>query len=160
MTDDAFPTRPNAHQLEELSERFFRSSLPRNWTCERPAAGDYGVDLRVELFEDDRATGREFLVQLKSSAERSGNDTEVVELKVTTYNYLRDKLSVVILVKFIESDNEAYWLFLRDVPSPAAHHKTFSVHIPRTNRLSADPWPVIQDHVHLVTRKKLAANRP
>ena len=79
MTDRAFPIRGETHQLEELSERFFRSALPRNWVCEKPAK-DYGVDLRVDIFEGSSATGLELLVQLKASAKATEGDVDVVRL--------------------------------------------------------------------------------
>ena len=158
MTDRAFPIRGETHQQAESSERFFRSSLPRNWVCERPE-NDYGVDLRVDLFEGNRATGLELLVQLKSSARATEGDFEVVRLATATYNHLWDKLQVAMLVKFIESEGEAYWLLLKDIPQPPQDVDTFSVRIPKGNRLSAIQWPEIQAHVRMVTDTKLAAAR-
>jgi hypothetical protein len=158
MVHEVFPIRSETHQLEELSERFFRNSLPKNWLCERPA-NDYGVDLRVDLFEGNNATGLELLVQLKSSAKATDGNTEVIRLKTANFNHLRDKLQVVMLVKFVESEDEAYWLLLRDIPTPTQDQDTFSVHIPKANRLSAIHWPDIQEYVRAVTDTKLAAMR-
>jgi hypothetical protein len=154
----AFPTRSESHQLEEISVRFFRSCLPKNWTAEKPA-NDYGVDLRVDLFEGNQATGLELLVQLKASAESNGRLTETVRLKTATYNLLWDKLQVAMLVKYIESEDEAYWMLFRDVPTPSQDQETFTVYIPKANRLSDMPWPVIQAYVRRVTDTKLAAMR-
>lgn len=153
-----FPTRANSHQLEELSDRFFRQSLPRNWTTEKPT-NDYGVDLRVDLFEEDKATGLELLVQLKASAKSTGNDTESVRLKTATYNHLWGKLQVAMLVKYIESEGDAYWLLFRDIPSPSQDQETFTVQIPKANRLSSIEWSEIQTYIRGVTDKKLAAMR-
>lgn len=158
MTDRAFPQRTNTHQIAELSERFFRGSLPKNWVCEKPLA-DYGVDLRVELFEDARATGLELLVQLKASATPTEGASEVVRLGVATYNHLWDKLQVVMLVKFIEEQNEAYWVLFRDIPQPSQEQDTFAVHIPKSNRLSSIDWTAILRHIRNVTDTKLAAAR-
>ena len=158
MINKAFPVRSETHQLEELSERFFRNALPRNWVCEKPSA-DYGVDLRVDLFEDNNATGLELIVQLKSSAKATDGDAEVVRLSTATYNHLRDKLQVAMLVKFVEAENEAYWLLFRSIPAPLQDQKTFSVHIPKSNRLSTIRWPEIQEHVRRFTDTKLAATR-
>ncbi len=154
----AFPIRDESHQLEELSERFFRDALPKNWSAEKPT-NDYGVDLRVDLFEGSKATGLELLVQLKASAKATGNETEVVRLKTTTYNLLWEKLQVAMLVKYVESEAEAYWLLLRDIPAPAQDQDTFTVHVPKTNRLSSIPWADIQAYVRSVTNTKLAAMR-
>jgi hypothetical protein len=110
-----FPTRPHNHVIATQSERFFASALPPNWTTDKPA-NDYGIDLRVNIFDGQVATPLEFLVQLKSSVESSTRDTETISLRVATYNYLWDMLQVVLLVKYCEDVNEAYWLLLKDVP--------------------------------------------
>jgi hypothetical protein len=153
-----FPRRSESHQLEEASERYLRTALPRGWTCEKPQH-DYGVDLRIDIFEDGAATGLELLVQLKASAKSTEGETEVVRMKTVTYNHLWSKLQVVMLIKYVEPINEAYWLLLRDVQVPAADQETFTVHIPKAHRLSAINWHAIQGYVRNVTDTKLAAMR-
>lgn len=152
------PKRGATHRLEERSERYFRMRLPNDWVCEKQQY-DYGVDLRVEIFEDDEATGLELLVQLKASNESSAQETEIVRLKTSTYNYLRDKLQVVMLVKFVAEDNAAFYLLLRDIPEPGQGRKTFSVRIPKCNRLSDIDWDAIRELVRNVTCVKLGAAR-
>ena len=159
MNDRRLPLRPDSHQLEELSRRFFSRCLPKNWTWES-LANDYGADLKVDLFEGQEATGLEVLVQLKSSSTAEGGDSEPMRLKTTTLNYLKDKLQVVMLVKFIESENEAYWLWLKDVNGPRDDgQETLIVRVPRQNRLSTIDWNQVQAHVRTVTDRKLAAQR-
>lgn len=153
-----FPQRVDNHQLEELSERYFRSLLPRNWTCEKPTQ-DYGVDLRVDLYDEHAATGLELLVQLKASAGSSNQETETIRLRTATYNHLWDKLQVVMLVKYIEADDKAYWLLLSEVPEPHQDQDTFTVHIPKANVLSEINWDQIYEYVRGVTDEKLAARR-
>lgn len=77
-----------------------QNALPNNWVVEKPP-NDYGVDLRVDIFEGELATGLELLVQLKSSQRASEGDSESISLRLATYNYLWDKLQVVMLVKFV-----------------------------------------------------------
>lgn len=156
--DRVFPIRSESHHLEELSERFFHEHLPRNWAAEKPG-NDYGVDLRVDLFEGNQATGLELLVQLKASAEPTGGDTETVRLRTATYNLLWEKLQVAMLVKYVESEGEAYWLLFRDIPKPSQDQETFTVHITKENRISVIQWPDIQAYVRSVTDMKLAAMR-
>ena len=153
-----FPIRSQSHQLEELSKRFFQEALPRNWVSEK-SANDYGVDLRVDLFEGERATGLELLVQLKATARSNGIKTELVRLKIATYNLLWEKLQVAMLVKYVESENEEYWLLFRDIPTPSQDQETFTIHIPKENRLSAMQWSGIQEYVRSVTDIKMAAMR-
>ena len=152
-----YPLRSESHQLEEAAERYIRSALPRGWTCEKPQH-DYGVDLRIDVFEEGgAASGQELLVQLKASAHLSSGRMEIVRLKTSTYNLLLSKLQVTMLVKYIEQTNEAYWLLLKDINAPAAEQKTFTVHIPKTNRLSTINWPDIHDYLRSVKDTKLAA---
>src|SRR6266511_1639108 len=137
-----YPQRNDTHQLEELSERFFANTLPRNWRSEKPG-GDYGVDLKVDVFEGNYATGLELLIQLKSA----------------TYNYLWDKLQVAMLVKYVEVENEAYWLLLSNVPEPSQDQDSFTIRIPKENRLSSIDWQRIQNYVRDVTNGKIATRR-
>ena len=143
-----YPTRPNSHQLEEASERYFNSNLPANWTSEKPS-NDYGVDLRVDIFEGDSATGLELLIQLKASQEATENEYESIRLRTTTYNHLWDKLQVAMLVKYVAAENEGYWLLLSRVPEPNQDQETFTVRIPKTNRLSQINWSEIQEYIRL-----------
>src|SRR5947208_3609223 len=127
------PQRPLAHRLETRSRRFFRDCVPDHWTVEEPA-NDYGIDFRVELFDGEHATGEDFLVQLKASARPARGNTEQMRLDVSTFNYLRDNVAVVMLVKYVASSNEAYWTWFRDVPAPAApDQRTMAVRIPKAN---------------------------
>jgi hypothetical protein len=144
--------------LETLSERYFADSLPSDWTCEKPS-NDYGIDLRVDIFEDGFARGLELLVQLKSSDTASNGPTEKIRLNVSTYNYLWDKLQVVMLVKYVQEVNEAYWLLLREVPEPNQEQDTFTIHIPKQNTLSTINWDNIQELVRQVTYGKLQSWR-
>jgi hypothetical protein len=86
-------------------------------------------------------------------------DSESQTFKVSTYNYLWDNLRVVMVIKFIESENEAYWILLKDVQSPNQGNETFTLHLPRQNRLSTLNWATIVDYIRNVTDRKLAAIR-
>jgi hypothetical protein len=153
-----YPKRTSTHQLEEISQRFFINSLPRNWLAEKPQ-GDYGVDLRVDIFEGENAIGLELLVQLKSSSEGTDDDVVKMRLNTRTYKYLWDKLAVVMLVKYIAVENEAYWLLLSDVPEPSAEKETFTINIPKINRLSSIDWQAIHQYVYMVTMRKIDTRR-
>lgn len=155
---DPYPQRPQSHQLEEASRRFFVHWLPPNWASDRPAE-DYGVDLHVDIFEGDAATGLELLVQLKASEQAVDGDEETLVLRSTTYNMLRDKLQVVMLVKYSRIENEGYWILLRDANAPQEGRESVTVAIPKRNRLSQLDWAYIQSHVRSVTDIKLAAAR-
>jgi hypothetical protein len=149
-----YPIRSRSHELEEESRRFFVRALPAGWTAEAPEK-DYGVDLRVEIFENHQATGLELLVQLKATETEARGQSVPVRLKASTYNYLRDRLQVAMLVKYVTDEQEGYWILFRDVPSPPAGQQTYTIRIPRENRLSSIPWDDIRAHVRRVTDRKL-----
>ena len=111
----------------------------------------------VDLFEGTDATGLELLVQLKSSENSNEAENEIQTLRVATYNYLWRKLQVVLIVKYVVPDNEAYWILLKDVPSPNQDNETITVQIPKENRLSDIDWEAIKGYVQEVTDRKLAA---
>jgi hypothetical protein len=98
-----------------------------------------------------------FIVQLKSSEDPSGNtDYETIVLKISTFHYLKKLLNVVLLIKYISSENEAYWLLLEDV-NPPERVKSFTVRIPRVNKLSELDWNDIVDQVRTISDIKLEA---
>lgn len=155
-----YPQRHPNMTLEAKSENYFRSELPQSWAVHKPSP-DYGQDLSIEIEEHGQFRGRELIVQLKASHEPSeNNEFEIVVLPVASYNYLRDNLRVVLLVKYVESENEAYWLLLKDISPPDGfqNQETFSVYLPRKNRISTINW--VNDvvaHVRYITDKKLKA---
>jgi hypothetical protein len=78
---------------------------------------------------------------------------------VSTYNYLNGNLQVVLLVKYIESENEAYWILFSDIPKPNQKNKTFTIRIPKKNKLSDLNWTIIEDHIRKISDKKLILGR-
>ena len=153
-----FPIRHESHTLEQKSETFLRNHIPQAWVVNRPEK-DYGVDYQLGITEDGELKGLELLIQLKASGKSSGHeDTETINLKVSTYNYLRKLLTVVMLVKYVESENEAYWEFLRDIsPHIDENQKTFTVHISKRKKLSETQWEAVTAIVRQITNLKLGA---
>jgi hypothetical protein len=153
-----FPERHQNHTLEQKSEGYFRNILPKEWNVTSPAK-DYGQDLNIELSEDGQFKGLDLIVQLKASHNSNAlNDNERVTLKLSTYNYLRQNLRVVMIVKFIEDENEAYWTLLRDVRPPNNDgQEEFTMYFPRQNRLSQINWPEIVTYIRDITNRKLGA---
>jgi len=130
---ERYPQRHPSHVLAEESEGFLRSLLPSDWLVQKPQQ-DYGQDLRIELANDCRLEGCELVIQMKASAEPSGNGAEEIisGVKTSTYNYLKGILPVVMFVKYIRSEREAYWVLLRDIRGPESPEQaTISVRIPR-----------------------------
>lgn len=152
------PIRDIARQREAASELFFQQHLPDGWIWDRPP-NDYGIDGRVGVVDNNQVTGLELLVQLKASLNPSTANYERVRLDVSTYNYLMSALSVAMLVKYIASDQEAYWVLLRDVPAPRQDQQTFTVRVPRANRVSTLDWQQLQARLGNIQGLKLGAGR-
>jgi len=154
----SFPIRHESHTLEQKSETFFRKKLPQDWVVNRPQ-NDYGVDFQIGVTEDRKLKGLELIVQLKASGKSSGGgDRETIKLNVSTYNYLRKLLTVVMLIKYVESKGGAYWVFLRDIEPPMDEtQKKFTVHIPKANKLSEINWADTISFVRQITDLKLGA---
>ncbi len=152
-----YPQRHSSHSLEEKSISFFRQYVPNEWninTIDR----DYGQDLNIEISENGMFQGLDLVVQLKSSARSNITHDNVFErqrMKVASYNYLWNNLRVALIVKFIEEENEAYWILLKDVNAPTQSNKTFTLRIPRSNKLSKTDWTEIVKYVKQVTKRKL-----
>lgn len=153
-----FPIRPNEHQMEDASFDFFKRLLPAGWTCDQPQH-DYGIDIRVGIADHEMLNGQQLVVQLKASKLASSGEFEPVVLSVKTLNYLRSMLDVALIVKYVVAEEEAYWLLLKDYATePPEGQKTVTIRIPKTNRLSEDPWRSIGEHVEDVHNRKLSAN--
>jgi hypothetical protein len=154
-----FPQRHQSHTLAYESEQFFRDTLPRDWVVHKPEA-DYGQDLRIELTEDGQLRGCELVVQIKASETPSGNERyeSIQGLKVSTYNYLKRVLPVVMFVKYVRSERKAYWVYLGEIPPPSdVSQETLTVRVPKANRLSELTWSEVATHVRKVTHRKLNA---
>jgi len=154
-----YPKRHSNHSLEAESEAFFRGHVPHAWNI-NPVDHDYGQDLNLEISEGDAFRGLDLIVQLKSSqVSDSDGETERQRFSVSTYNYLRDNLRVVMIVKYVQDDGEAYWILLKDVHAPDQANGTFTIHLPRQNRLSGLDWNDIKNYVREITDRKLGRQR-
>lgn len=153
------PQRHSNHRLESKSELYFKSKLPSNWTANKPDL-DYGVDLVVDIFDGDYTSGRELLVQLKASEESnaiSNNEFERIRINISTYNMLWEKLQVVILVKYVASEDCAYWQLLSEVPEPSQDNSSMTIRIPKCNQFTVNNWDNIRDYIEQVHLRKLSS---
>lgn len=154
-----YPQRHRNHSLEEKSITYLRNYLPDEWNF-NSIDRDYGQDINLEISEGGVYKGLELIIQLKSSAKP--NEAENYErqiFKVSTYNYLKGNLTIVMIIKYIESEDEAYFILLKDVDEPNQDQDTFTIYINKDQKISTLDWSTISDYVRVVTDKKLAAMR-
>ncbi|WP_025842533.1 DUF4365 domain-containing protein [Porphyromonas gingivicanis] len=157
-----FPQRTKEHVLEETSGRFLQTHLPQEWIC-RKEFPDYGVDyIIIPILEGD-VYPIKILVQLKSSKKSNKGkrepEYERQRLKVATYNLLKEELSCALLIKYVEEENEAYYIFIRDIPEPPQGKASFTVKIPRSEKLSTIDWASIFKRVSGIHSQKKEAGK-
>ena len=151
---ESYPQRHASHTLENRSENYLRNKLPQDWVVHR-ISNDYGQDLQIEIVENGKLTGLEFIVQLKASNKPTGLYFETIRVRLSTYNYLKSKLGIVLLIKYVEEKDEAYYCFLRDIPKPNPEQQEFTVRIPLANRISDKTWEIVVNRIRGITSWKL-----
>ena len=154
-----YPTRSNSHVLEQKSENFLRMNVPAEWTIQR-IEKDYGQDFLVEISENGEMRGLGLVIQLKSSEKGQGEkQNESIILKRSTFNYLKEILPVVMLVKYVEEKDEAFWILLKDVFPDFKNEdqQTFTVQLPFQNKLSEMNWASIVTYVKKISDVKQVA---
>ncbi|SDS37381.1 protein of unknown function [Maribacter dokdonensis] len=149
------PIRDRNRVLERNSRVFFENNIPQNWTLTVPSE-DYGVDLIINVFEDQHPA-YDFDVQLKASEKSIGGNFEKAILKISTYNYLINRLHVVMLIKYCEEEKEAYWILMSHIPVPNQNQKTFTVNIPKSNKITELDWETVKAYIKEVVDYKLCA---
>lgn len=161
-----YPNRHLTHNLERMSENYLRQHFPISWTLTAPNE-DYGRDFISELADiDNRYKGEGLIIQLKSSQRSQGNqEFETFSMKLSTFSYLNGCLEVVLFIKYVAELNEAFWVLLSDVEKPVEvesieeEQKTFTIHLPKDNKISTINWGDMFDHVRQITQIKLNSVR-
>jgi tetratricopeptide (TPR) repeat protein len=100
------PRRPRSHTLEDESRLAFRQWTPMEWSP-RPVDPDYGVDLDVEVFENERPTGLFFYVQLRATDSERG-DALTVRFRPEQWAYFRLLDRPVLVVRYHASTRSLY----------------------------------------------------
>ena len=120
------------------SINYFRNHLHRDWN---PNSTDNGIDLSVEISEGNQYQGLEFIIQIKSSAVSDlYGDFERQTLALKNYNYLWRNLRIAVLIKYIEEEDEAYWILLKIFQCQTKSKRLITIKIPRANTLSTIDW--------------------
>ena len=140
-------TRPRAHQLEEESITKLREAFGHvGWTVER-LHEDYGEDLLVRIFKEQRATPFSFFVQAKASDScrlDAAKHCLLTRIEVKHLRHWREFGEPVFLTLYDGQTGMTYWeeihYYLGQKERAGLRHdrKTISVGIPLANRLDAD----------------------
>jgi tetratricopeptide (TPR) repeat protein len=106
--------RPRQHVLEDESRNALRIFLPSEWII-RDIKPDYGIDMEVEIVEDDEVTGKVIWVQLKATENKKPNQ-KTIPFSITTKHlkYYESCQLPVLIIYYIKSINTFYYLFAQE----------------------------------------------
>ena len=109
--------RPRSHVLETANRRAFVGSLPAEWT-DHSLADDYGVDLRVEIFDEvgdghTRSSGLTYAVQLKAT---DGETARAMRVGVSWehFAYWSSLGEPVLVVRYLAATGETFAMWAHE----------------------------------------------
>lgn len=138
--------RPRSHVVGDQSRAICRSLLPSEWIC-RDILSDYGVDMEVEIVDDDLVTGKRLWLQIKGTQSIDTRSKYVAfraDTKLLDYSLRCDFPLLLALADVMKK--EAYWLPLRNEVECCVEMKTpgwreqkyATVRVPLTNSFSKE----------------------
>lgn len=153
--DLTYPKRHRNHEIEELSERYLRNSIPASWVTNKLQL-DYGTDYNCEITLDNGVSGLNFSIQLKGKEIEKHNKYAIIAgIKRTTINRWLRKLEPTMIVAYIVDENEAYWTWFTDNTFDLTkNNKTYQIKIPKENKLSLIDWDTVQNYLKKVFSRK------
>ena len=142
----SLPNMHRNHEIEELSERYFRQNLPISWVVNK-FVKDYGTDYNCEISKDRKVTGKNFTVQLKGKEKDAGKKYITIKnIKRNTINRWFNRLEPTMIIVYLVVEEEAFWCWLEyDTVDLSKPNRTFQIKVPRKNRLSKINWSEIID---------------
>lgn len=144
------PIRHNNHILETESNKFVSNQIPNEWVIDKPDH-DYGIDYNINIVIDNEVTGLGFSVQLKSKIRDNHSDYTTIALKHSTLSLFNTMLAPVLLVAYVKEEKEAYWCWYNDLDIDlTVQQKTFTIQVPKTNKLSELDWSKITKYVQSI----------
>lgn len=100
--------RPNAHIVGDKAVRKISDKLiPEEWTISTPDS-DYGLDMLIEIVQNDKTTGRLFFIQSKGT-EKSSNDGHITYLMEV--DRIKDYSNIKLPVLFVlySKTDDKFW---------------------------------------------------
>lgn len=156
-----YPNRHRNHEIETLSERFFKNCFPVSWVINSFQI-DYGTDYNCEITIDKKVIGNNFLIQLKGTETEPNTENVKVSLKRTTINRWLNKLEPTMIIVFVVDENEAFWAwFETNTIDLTLKNETFTISISRQNKLSNTDWNLVSSYVgNIFSRRHLLYSEP
>jgi len=149
-----YPNRHRNHEIETLSERFLKNLLPVSWVTNSFQI-DYGTDYNCEITTERQVTGNNFSIQLKGKETEQNLDSVKIILKRTNINRWLSRLEPTIIIVYIVDEHEAYWKWFEDnTVDLTQNNESYTVTIPRKNKLSQLKWDLVAEYVKSIFSKR------
>ncbi len=108
------PKRPYTHQIASEAVLRVKNIIPTSWNIiEYPNQNDYGIDIRVEIFEMDVSTGDEFNIQIKGHSSLS--KTSNIMWPVSNLLYLWENKLPSVLIVYLKDKKILYMKWLHKI---------------------------------------------
>jgi hypothetical protein len=140
-------TRPQQHETNDKANALFLTKLPKNFAHCEQKRNDYGVDYRVEVFENEVQAGVELYVQQKGTINAKRREKYIsypLEMDDIDSSLKRNQLPAFLAVADLQT-NEVYYSFLQEyimehLPKiDWKKKKSLTIKVPYTNLLSNEP---------------------
>ena len=139
--------RTPTHIIDTLAVRQIVSQLPEDWLIRGLEERDYGIDLTIELFDDNKPTGCFSLIQVKGKQKVFANSIKLSNFPVKTLRYAKlFPIPFFIFHTSLESQKTVFvWTqkyidirLARDIPGWDTQRST-TIYFPPDNDLSTEP---------------------
>lgn len=148
------PNRHRNHEIENLSERFLKSTIPYSWVINQFHI-DYGTDYNCEIVIDKKVTGMNFTIQLKGKEKELNVDFVKLNIKKRTLNRWNNRLEPTMVIAFIVDEEEAYWNWFNPTEFDLTQaNDSYTVNIPKQNKLSELNWNYIAEEIKKIFSRK------
>ncbi|MBX3036572.1 MAG: DUF4365 domain-containing protein [Anaerolineales bacterium] len=163
------PQRHRSHVQQKESRLFVERVLPTEWKINVEAkdgeSSDYGLDLAIEIIENENVTGAHFLMQLKSKDKLVINKKGFIShpCKTSTLQYFLERPELVIYLVYDTVNDIGYWIWVQDflrnqLDLDWKKQETFTIQIPKDNILNKDNVEKIKNRVLRNHKKEKLVN--
>ncbi|MDO8336376.1 MAG: DUF4365 domain-containing protein [Candidatus Saccharibacteria bacterium] len=104
-TQMSYPKRSESHKIDEKAITLIRGMLVNDWIVRSQDGRDYGIDLQMERFDDERPTGDFIFVQVKGTNSPFSEKVTLRDFPVKTINYAL-MFSVPFFVFYVSVDSK------------------------------------------------------
>lgn len=145
-------TRGPTHRIDTLAVRAVIAQLPADWLVRNLEERDYGIDMLLEFFSDEKATGKVALVQVKGTEKAAGANPTLSAFPVRTLLYAEMFSHPFFVFHVSLKDNSVHfvWLqkYIKTVLNPSGKkwrkQASLSIKLPSANTLKANKNKILE----------------